>query len=90
MVLRVVSGSPADRAGVRGPEREVRVGRIRFPAGADFIRAINGEKVQNFESLTILLETRTRVGDTIQLTIMRGGREMNLRVTLAERPPRLG
>jgi len=87
--MGVVRGGPADRAGVRGPQRSIRVRNMRFPVGGDFITAINGEKVADFQSLTVLLETRTRVGETITLTLLRDGREMNVQVTLAERPERM-
>jgi len=89
LVMGVVRGGPADRAGVRGPQRSIRVRNMRFPVGGDFITAINGEKVADFQSLTVLLETRTRVGETITLTLLRDGREMNVQVTLAERPERM-
>ena len=89
LVTGVVRGGPADRAGVRGPQRSIRVRNMRFPVGGDFMTALNGEKVADFQSLTVLLETRTRVGETITLTVLRDGREMNVPVTLAERPERM-
>jgi S1-C subfamily serine protease len=86
LVMGVVRGGPADRAGVRGADRSIRLRNMRFPIGGDFIVAINGERVKDFQSLTVLLETRTRVGETITLTVFRDGRELDLKATLAERP----
>jgi S1-C subfamily serine protease len=59
---------------------------MRFPIGGEFIVAITGERVKDFQSLTVLLETRTRVGETVTLSVFRDGRELDLKATLAERP----
>ena len=86
LVIEVVSGGPADRAGIRGGDRVVRVGNARILLGGDIITAINGEPVADFQELTVYLETQTRVGDTIEVTIIRDGEERNVQVTLGERP----
>jgi S1-C subfamily serine protease len=86
IMLEVVPGGPADRAGIRGPDRVVRLGNVRIPVGMDIIVAINGEPVTNFRELIVYLDTETQVGDTIEVTFIRDGEEQNVQVTLAERP----
>ena len=86
LVIEVVQGATADRAGVRGGSRLVRIGRYQIPLDGDIIVAVNDQPVDNFEDLTVYLETQTTVGDTVQLTIIRDGEEQTLSVTLDERP----
>jgi S1-C subfamily serine protease len=86
LVIEVVQGATADRAGVRGGSRLVRIGRYQIPLDGDIIVAVNDQPVDNFEDLTVYLETQTTVGDTVELTIIRDGEEQTLSVTLDERP----
>ncbi len=86
LVIEVVPRGGADRAGIRGGDHIVRLGNVRIPLGGDIITAINGEPVTDFQELTIYLETKTQVGDTIEVTIIRDEEEQNVLVTLAERP----
>jgi S1-C subfamily serine protease len=86
MVVETVRGAPADRAGLRGGERVARIGRYQIPVDGDIIIAINGERIDDFEELTVYLETKTRVGDTVDVTVIRDGREQIIPVTLEERP----
>jgi S1-C subfamily serine protease len=86
LVLEVVEGAPADAAGIRGGNRVVRIGNYSVPLDGDIITAVNGEPVADFEDLTVYLETQTTVGDTVTLTIIRGGEEQTISLTLAERP----
>jgi S1-C subfamily serine protease len=86
LVIEAVRGGPADKAGIRGGDRVVRIGRYQIPLGGDIIIAVNGEPVNDFQDLTVYLETETIVGDTVELTIIRDGEEQAIAVTLEERP----
>ena len=86
LVLEAVQGGPADQAGIRGGNHVVRMGNARIPLGGDVITAINGEPVTNSQQLMVYLETETQVGDTVEVTIVRGGEEQSVQVTLDERP----
>lgn len=86
LVLDVARGGPADRAQVRGGDQYVRIGRQLLPVGGDIIIAVNGQPIEDRRDLTVYLETKTRVGDTVELTIIRDGREDNVTVRLDERP----
>jgi S1-C subfamily serine protease len=86
LVLEAVTGTPAERAGIRGGGRLVQIGRYRVPLDGDIIVAINDEPVQDFEEMTVYLETRTRVGDMVDVTIIRDGQEQIIPVMLGERP----
>ena len=86
LVLDAVRGASAERAGIRGGRRLVQIERFQVPLDGDIIIAINGEPINDFEGLTVYLETRTRVGDTVEVTIIRDGQEQILPVILDERP----
>ncbi|HET8524847.1 MAG TPA: trypsin-like peptidase domain-containing protein [Thermomicrobiales bacterium] len=69
-VVSVVSGSPADNAGVKQ---------------GDIILAINGTKIDAAHSLTELLY-KYEPGDTVTLKIQRGNNTQDVQITLGKRP----
>jgi S1-C subfamily serine protease len=86
LVIEAVRAGPAARGGIRGGDRLVEIGNVRVPVGGDIILALDGEPVTDYEELTIYLETETEVGDTIDVTLIRDGNELQVSVTLEERP----
>jgi len=86
LVLEITPGGPADKAGVRGGNQYLRMGRYRLPVGGDVIVAVNDEVVEGLQDLTIYLENNTSIGDTVQLTVLRGGKELTMPVTVGEQP----
>jgi S1-C subfamily serine protease len=86
LVLDVTAGGPADESGIQGGNRWVRLGRYQFPVGGDVITAINGQPTADLETLTVYLETETAIGDTVNLTVQRGDRDLTIPVTLEEQP----
>ena len=88
LVIRVAPGSAADRANVRGGDRIVRIGNLRIPLGGDIITAINGEPMTDSKEFVVYLETETQVGDAVDVTLVRDGRELSTRATLTARPQR--
>lgn len=82
-------GSPVAKADIHAGDRVVSVGNTRIPVGGDIITALNGKPIADFQELTVYLESETQGGDTVEVTIVRDGREMTVKVTLAERPEQL-
>jgi S1-C subfamily serine protease len=80
------SGSPARTAGLQSGNQVVRFGQYVLPIGGDVIVAVDGEVVKSMGNLTVYLEERTTIGDTVQLTIVRNGAERTVSVKLAMRP----
>lgn len=78
-VLNVVPGSPADDAGLIAANPNT--GR-----GGDLITAIDGQTITSFADLNSYLVFHTVVGQTIDLTILRGREQITLPLTLGERP----
>ncbi len=86
LVVEVVTGSPADEAGLRGSDRQVDVMGQQVSIGGDVIVAIDGQPVSEFDELVTYLVRNASVGDRVTLTILRDGQEETLRLTLAARP----
>ncbi len=86
LVLDVTAGGPADESGIQGGSRWVRLGRYQLPVGGDVITAVDGHPTADLETLTVYLETETAIGDTVNLTIQRGDRQLTIPVTLEEQP----
>ncbi|MEJ2212406.1 MAG: PDZ domain-containing protein, partial [Anaerolineae bacterium] len=86
LVSSVEPGSPADDAGLQGGSRQVTVSGLPIVTGGDIIVAINGVEVKRFDDVVNYLASSTSVGDEVSLTVIRGGEEMTIDVTLKERP----
>lgn len=84
LVQTAVNGGPAAAAGIRGGDRVVQAGMQRIAIGGDVIVAVDGTKVASPMDLNIVLN-RKRPGDTVTLTIYRGGKKMDVAVKLGER-----
>ena len=85
LVLQAVADGPAEKAGIRGGRRIVRIGNARLPLGGDVITAIDGQPIERLDQLTLLLE-KSVVGDTVEVTVLRDNEEIRIEVTLDERP----
>jgi len=88
LVIETIRDGAAEKAGLQGGQRLVRIGQFRVPLDGDIIVAIDGEPINNFEEFTVYLETQTIVGDTVQVTVIRDGEELTVPVVLEERPQR--
>ncbi len=88
LIQGVVSGSAAEAAGLRGPKRAVAIGNFELGIGGDLITAMDGQRIDNRDSLTRSLN-RKKPGDRIRLTIFRNGKEIEVNVTLGEAGNRL-
>jgi S1-C subfamily serine protease len=84
LVETSAKGGPAAVAGVRGGDRVAQAGMQRIAIGGDVIVAIDGAKIANTMDLNIILN-RKRPGDTVTLTVYRGGKKLDIPVKLGER-----
>ena len=83
LVATVVAGGPAEKAGVKAAA----VDASGTPTAAgDIITAINGQSITRFEDLVSYLYDNTEPGQTVTLTVLRDGKEVQLQVTLGTQP----
>jgi serine protease Do len=85
LVADVTSDGPADKAGLRGSDRDVEIDGQQARVGGDVIVAIDGQPVKEFDDLVIYLARNTEVGQTVTLTVLRQ-EEVQIQVTLGARP----
>jgi S1-C subfamily serine protease len=77
LVMSVVEGSPAERAGVRGTYR-AEDGTLVL---GDVIQGLGGAEVKSLDDLFAALE-RHRPGDVVKLRVLRAGRTLELEAKL--------
>ncbi len=83
LIQRVVPGSAADRAGLRGGSERAFLGNTPIMVGGDLIVAIGGEDVNDTRDISRVMNNH-RAGDTVKVTVYRGKRRMDFNVTLGE------
>jgi 2-alkenal reductase len=87
LVAKVISGSPADKAGLRSGTRDFELSNgFVTQIGGDVIIAIDDEEVETFDDLISFLARRGTVGEAVMLTIIRNGKEQKVELTLEARP----
>src|SRR5438094_1156513 len=84
LVETVEKGGPADAAGIHGGDRLVQAGLQKFYIGGDVMVAIDGQKVANQFDLNVILNHH-RPGETVNVTVYRGGKKMEVPLKLGER-----
>ncbi len=83
LIVRVYPGGAAEAAGLRGGDQRAYLGNTPIMLGGDLIIAIDGQKVEDEDDLSQMMNNH-RAGDTIQITIYRGKKKMQVSVQLGE------
>ena len=83
LVQRVIRGSAAEEAGIRGPRRTVIAGNFQLNIGGDLIMAIDGEAASRADVLSRAMQKK-RPGDPLKLTLFRNDSKVEVTVTLGE------
>jgi S1-C subfamily serine protease len=86
LVMDVVSGSPAEKAGIQSGEEDAVIDGISMKLGGDVILAIDNNTVRKIDDILAYVEIEKSVGDDLKLTILRGGQTMEVIATLSARP----
>ncbi len=77
VVLQVIEGSGADKAGLR-PTVRTRQGRIRL---GDILVAVEGERIRSSGEMGLALE-KYRPGDRVTVTVVRDGKPEDVEIVL--------
>jgi S1-C subfamily serine protease len=83
LIVQVVPGGAADRAGLRGGTEHAYLGNIPIMVGGDLIIAIDGQDVQDQQDLSQIMNSH-RAGDTVRVSVYRGKKKVDVNVTLGE------
>ena len=86
LIVNVVEGSPADKAGLKGSSETKEIDGIEYLIGGDVVLSVDGNVVRKIDDILIHLQRYKSVGDEMVLEILRDGRVTNIVVKLDERP----
>ena len=79
LIINVTEGSTAGSAGLQ-PTRRLPNGRVAL---GDIIVGIDDQEVESYNDMISLLERR-RIGETVDVTVIRGGERVKVKVQLAD------
>jgi S1-C subfamily serine protease len=85
VVVKVVKGSPAAKAGLEPAVRQTTVNGITTFVGADAIVAVDGKSVSSTAQLGDLVAVR-KPGEALKLRVVRGGKSRTVEITLGNAP----
>ena len=86
LVITVVDGSPADKAGLKGMSQTQIIDGEEYPADGDVIISVDDKEVRKISDILIHLQREKSVGDEMVLGVLRDGDFMHLTLKLVERP----
>ena len=83
LIERVLPNGAADHAGLHGGSQHAYLGFTPIVLGGDLITAIDGQEITSKQDLWNALNEH-HGGDTITITVFRGQRRMDVKVTLSD------
>ncbi len=86
LIATVVKDSPAEKAGLHGSTETKEIDGIKYQIGGDVILSVDHKDVRKIDDILIHLQREKKVGDIINLEILREGRVTNFELVLEERP----
>ncbi len=89
LLAEVVPGGPAEKAGLRGGDKEVRFQAGEYSTGGDVILQVDGQDVVAPDDLARLIAAK-KPGEKVTMTILRDGEKKQVEVTLGKRPDSVG
>ena len=84
-LTEVREDTPAAEAGLRAGTGSTTIDGRQYPTGGDVVTEVDGEAVETAEDLQRAIDAH-KPGDTITLTVTRGGDTRSVEVTLDSRP----
>ena len=80
----MTAGGPSEKAGVHGDSAARDA--TQYNGDGDLVIAIDGHETKVFSDMMSYIINHARPGQTVTLTLLRGGQKMDVPVTLGERP----
>lgn len=84
IITDVQKNSPANIAGLKGPEREMKIGNRTLPVGSDIIVAVDGEVVDSDKTFQKIL-MKKGVGAEVFLSVYRDKKIQKIKIKLEEK-----
>jgi S1-C subfamily serine protease len=83
LIERVLPGGAAEKAGLHGGTQRASLGNIPVMLGGDLIVGMDGQETASPQDLSAAMNAH-RAGDVVTLTIFRGQKRMDVKVTLSD------
>jgi S1-C subfamily serine protease len=83
LIERVLPGGAAEKAGLHGGTQRAYKGNMPVMLGGDLIIAMDGEEITSPQDLSAAMNAH-RAGDAVTVTIFRGRKRMDIKVTLGD------
>jgi predicted metalloprotease with PDZ domain len=81
LVLDIIAGGPADKAGITGGDKIASINGTEIRLGGDVITKIDNQTIRKLDDMLNYLRTK-EVGDVAHLQVLRDGKLMNIAITL--------
>lgn len=85
MVVAVMSPSPANKAGLKGADKVLRLEEKTYEVGGDIITKVGNTEISTMEDLMYEVNKHS-VGESVEFTILRNAKKIRTKLKLAERP----
>ena len=86
LVVDVISGSPAEKAGIHGGKQLTSINGSQIPLGGDVIEEIDNKTIRKIDDILIYLETEKSIGDNVNISVFREGQIQKINLILITRP----
>ncbi len=81
LIEDIISGGPADKAGIRGGYKIANINGSEFKLGGDIVVGIDEVNVSTIQDIQLYLDTK-EVGDSVQIRVLRDSQEITVPLTL--------
>ena len=86
LVVEVIGGSPAEKAGIKAGSTPTRVDGQTIPLGGDIVLELDGHQIRKVDDILVYLQREKTVGDNMDLTVLSEGQLQHIQVRLDPRP----
>ena len=83
LIQRVVPGGAAEKAGLHGGTQQRYLGNQPIMLGGDLIVAIDGQQVTDPQDINAIMD-KHQAGDTVNVTVVRGRKQLTVKLVLGE------
>ncbi|HEX8810528.1 MAG TPA: trypsin-like peptidase domain-containing protein [Terracidiphilus sp.] len=83
LIQKVVPGGAAEKAGLHGGTQQRYLGNEPIMLGGDLIVAIDGQQVAEPQDINEIMD-KHQAGDTVTVTVLRGRRQITVKLVLGE------